>query len=208
MIPLPWLLIGWLASSIAIGGAAWLKGGESARNAMLAAAARASDATIRRHNAYTAEDLAIARQAAERASRQRLAATAIRHRLDTEARHGSLFVCPDLSTATPGRESGPPEGDRRAGNATAPPGAPDAAGGPVRLSAAGMRIVADAIALYNAAAGAAGGSADPVPAHPETRPVPGPGRGGVPTAGGGDLRLSRDLRGVASRGGGVAAPAD
>lgn len=210
MIPLPWLIIGWMASSIAIGGAAWIKSGEATRNALLAAAARASDVTIRRHNAHTAEDLEAARRAADRAGRQRLAAIEIRHRLESESRNGSLLVCPDVATATatPGHAAGPPAGDRRAGNAAVPPGPPDAAGGPVRLSAAGMRIVADAIGLYNAATGAAGGGSDAVPDHPGTRPEPGPRRGGAPAAGGGDLRLSRDLRSDASRSGRVAAAAD
>lgn len=208
MIPLPWLIIGWLASSIAIGGVAWVKGGEAARNALMAAAARASDATIRRHNAHTAEDLEAARAAADRAGRQRLAAIEIRHRLENEARNGSLLVCPDVSTATPGHAAGPPAGDRPVGNAAVPPGPPDAAGGPVRLSPAGMRIVADAVALYNAATGAAGGSGDAVPDHPGARPEPGPRRGSPPAAGGGDLRLSRELRGDAPRVGRVAAAAD
>lgn len=184
MIPLPWLAIGW-AISVALGmGVAYLKGGEHTRNAMLAAAAEASDRAVRRFNQFSREDIEATRLAAEREGRARLAARKIQHQFEMEALHGQLLT------------------------QQLQPGQPPAPAGPVRLSAAGLGLLNDAIGTYNAAAAPASVSRDPVPADgpPEQR---NPGnRDSIDAAFGQYLRLSRHLREDASGVGRMAAKAD
>lgn len=184
MIPLPWLIIGWLVSTALATGVGYLKGGEHARTAMIAAAAEASDAAVRRFNAYTREDLEAARVAAEREGRARLAAAKTRHAFELEAARGSVLQTP----AAPGQAPAP--------------------AGPVQLSDAAVGLFNRAIDAYNAAAQPAGVGPDPVPPDAAPRPLD-PGRGGGPAhTAGQPLRLSLGLRTHAPGGGRVAAKAD
>jgi hypothetical protein len=184
MIPLPWLIIGWLVSTVLGVGVGYYKGGEHARTAMLAAAAEASDRAVRRFNAYSREDIEATRLAAEREGRARLAARKIQHEFEMEALHGQLII---LQTQ---------------------PGQPPAPAGPVRLSAAGLGLLNDAIATYNAAAAPASGSGNPVPADGPPEPRQAGNRDRVDAALGQYLRLSRHLRTDAPGIGRLAASAD
>lgn len=184
MIPLPWLLIGFgllLAISNAI---SFVKGGESRANAMLAAAAEASDRAARRFNVYGREDIEAARLAAEREGRARLAAAKTRHQFELEAVRGSVLQTP----AAPGQAPVP--------------------AGPVQLSDAAVGLFNAAIDAYNAAAQPSGGGRDPVPPDAPPQPLD-PGRGGSPAhTAGQPLRLSLGLRTHAPGVGRVAAKAD
>ena len=169
-MPLPWAFIAFVIWTALFGGACYLKGSEHTRNAMLAAAAEASDRAVRRFNQFSREDIEAARLAAEREGRARLAARKIQHEFEMEALHGQLIT---LQTK---------------------PGQPPAPTGPVRLSAVGLGLLNDAIGAYNAAAAPASVSRDPVPADgpPEYR---NPGnRDRTEAAFGQYLRLSRHLR--------------
>lgn len=188
MIPLPWLIAGWLASTLLASLGAYLHGVETTQDAMLAASAQASDKAIRRFNAYTAEDIEAARLAAERAGRQRLAAQQIRNKFELEAARGAILqTVPDPA---------------------APAGTPPPSVGPVRLSDAGISLFNAAIDAYNAHAQPAGSRRDPVPPDAAPRPADPGGGAGAPRTAGRDLRISYYLRTDAPRGGGVAAAAD
>lgn len=181
MIPLPWLLVG-VGLLLAITNAiSFIKGGEARQNAMLAAAAQASDQAVRRFNAFQREDLEAARLAAERAGRARLAAANTRHQFELEAARGLLLNAQNQPLPS----------------ADAP-----------RLSAAAVGLFNAAIDAYNAAAQPTGGSRDAVPPDGAPRPSQ-PGSGGRAAATAGlDLRRSDVLRADAPRERRMAAAAD
>ena len=184
MIPLPWLLVG-VGMLLAISNAiSFIKGGEIARQAMLAAAAETSDRAVRRFNSLRIEDLEAARRAAAREGRARLVAAENRHQFELEAARGTVLQAPSK------------------------PGEPPAAAGPVQLSDAAVGLFNTAIDAYNAAAEPARGSRDAVPPDAPPRFIDPGRRGGPAHTAGQPLRLSLDLRANAPGGRGVAAKAD
>lgn len=164
----PYLLlaigIAWVFS---VGGA-YLKGQHDQSNAMLAASYQEGVKSTRRFNQYTAEDLQAATKAAEKAARAQLRAQTIQHEFELEAAHGTLLTV----QPTPDKPAQP--------------------AGPVRVSAAGLRVLNAAIAEYNASAVPATGSPDPLP--PDGAPADRPGGGRTAPTAGIDLRPSRHLR--------------
>lgn len=124
----------------------------AARDSMLAASYEAGVKSTRKFNQYTAQDLQATRLAAEKDARARLRAQQIQHEFEMEAVHGTLLtVQPD-------------------------PGKPAEAAGPVRISSAGLRLLNDAIAEYNASAVTPDGSPGQVPSDAAPPVRPGGGR--------------------------------
>lgn len=164
----PYLLLAIGIAWVFTVGGAYLKGQEDQSNAMLAASYQEGVKSTRRFNQYTAEDLAATKAAAERAARAQLRAQTIQHEFEMEAVHGTLLtVQPD-------------------------PAKPAEPAGPVRISAAGMRLLNDAIAEYNASAVTPDSSPGQVP--PDAKPGVRPGGGRAPETAGLTLKPSSHLR--------------
>jgi len=140
----------------------------AARDSMLAVSYQEGVKSTRRFNQYTAEDLAATKAAAEKAARAQLRAQTIQHEFEMEAAHGTLLTV----QPTPEQPAQP--------------------AGPVRISPAGLRLLNDAIAEYNASAVTPDGSPGQVP--PDAKPGVRPGGGRAPETAGLTLKPSGHLR--------------
>lgn len=164
----PYLLLAIGIAWVFTVGGAYLKGQDDQSNAMLAASYEAGVKSTRRFNQYTAEDLAATKADAEKAARAQLRAQTIQHEFEMEAVHGTLLtVQPD-------------------------PAKPAQPAGPVRVSAAGLRLLNDAIAEYNANSSPPDSSPGAVP--PDANPGVRPGGGRAPETAGLTLKPSSHLR--------------
>lgn len=124
----------------------------AARDSMLAASYEAGVKSTRKFNEYTAQDLQATRQAAEKAARAQLRAQTIQHEFEMEAVHGTLLTV----KPTPEQPAQP--------------------AGPVRISPAGLRLLNNAIAEYNANAVTPDSSPGKVPPDGGAPDRPGGGR--------------------------------